>query len=245
MTLRRKVYICFLIYGYCYFYRLQKDSLDGQVVMFTYNIAKKIKKVLTVIRFFLNILDVLDESSYDLVLTEVADTVKDCGLNVLFNNAGVAPRSTRLQSVNSKDLTDTLITNTIAPIMLTKSFVPLLRKASKFYEDRPIGCQRAAIINMSSILGSIALNDIGGMYAYRISKAGLNAATKSISIDLKSANIMCVSIHPGWVKTDMGGLKAPLKVEEASEHIVNTVYSLNQDDNGMFIQPQNKLKLDW
>lgn len=56
---------------------------------------------------------------------------------------------------------------------------------------------------MSSILGSIEANSEGGLYAYRLSKAAINAATKSMSIDLKKDSILCVALHPGWVKTDM------------------------------------------
>lgn len=89
--------------------------------------------------------------------------------------------------------------NVVAPVMLAKLFIPLLKKAWEMNNSAPWGVQRAAIINMSSILGSIASNAEGSLYHYRVTKSGLNAATKSLSIDLKKDGIMAVSMHPGWV----------------------------------------------
>lgn len=97
---------------------------------------------------------------------------------------------------------------------------------------------------MSSSLGSIESNVEGGLYAYRLSKAGLNAATKSMSIDLKDNGILCVSMHPGWVQTDMGGTKAPMDVESSCQQMINTILNLNESNNGTFIQYDGKL-LKW
>lgn len=97
---------------------------------------------------------------------------------------------------------------------------------------------------MSSILGSIASNVEGGLYGYRVTKTGLNAATKSMSIDLKSDKILCVSMHPGWVKTDMGGSKAPLDVETSCNKMVETLTKLTYKNNGGFVQWDGK-ELPW
>lgn len=138
----------------------------------------------------------------------------------------------------------TFETNTVAPVMLTKAFLPLLKKASSTNNAKPLGIQRAAIINMSSILGSIEDNTQGGLYAYRLSKSALNAATKSMSIDLKNDSILCVAIHPGWVKTDMGGSHAPLTVETACKQMVGTFTTLSEPHNGGFVQYDGKM-LPW
>lgn len=61
-----------------------------------------------------------------------------------------------------------------------QALLPLIRKAAKFNNEKPYGVERATIVNMSSILGSIAANDNGGLYGYRMSKAAVNAATKSM-----------------------------------------------------------------
>lgn len=75
-------------------------------------------------------------------------------------------------------------------------------------------------------------------------QAALNAATKSMSIDLKSDNILAVNMHPGWVKTDMGGKNAPLDVEDSVVGIVKTLAKLNEKDNGGFVQYDGK-HLPW
>jgi len=157
------------------------------------------------------------------------------GLNVLFNNAGIAPKSARITAVRSQELMDALHTNTVVPIMLAKACLPLLKKAAKANESQPMGVARAAIINMSSILGSIQANTDGGMYAYRTSKSALNAATKSLSVDLYPQRIMCVSLHPGWVRTDMGGANAPLDVPTSTGQIVQTISQLGEKQNGGFV----------
>jgi len=104
--------------------------------------------------------------------------------------------------------------------------------------------RRAAILNMSSILGSIKKNTEGGMYAYRTSKVALNIATKSMSVDLLPSQILCVSLHPGWVRTDMGGSKAPLDVETATKKMVETIMTFEQKHNGGFYEYNGK-ELPW
>ena len=139
---------------------------------------------------------------------------------------------------------DVYSVNVVAPLMLSKAFVPLLKKASKANANDPIGITRAVIVNMSSILGSITSNVEGSLYHYRVTKSGLNAATKSLSIDLKGDGIMAVNMHPGWVKTDMGGEKAPLEISESCQGMVNQIFNLKSSHNGGFIQYDGK-SLPW
>ncbi|XP_055606488.1 C-factor isoform X2 [Uranotaenia lowii] len=189
-------------------------------------------------------IDLREVEQYDQFAQQVETIVRDNGLNVLFNNAGISPKSTRLNFVKSEDLVDTFVTNTVAPIMLTKALVPLLKKAAETNASAPIGPQKACIVNMSSILGSIEANSDGGLYGYRTSKAALNAATKSMSLDLKPNQIMAVAMHPGWVRTDMGGSKAPLSVEQSCKGMVKTVLGLGEQHNGGFLQYDGKA-LPW
>lgn len=191
-------------------------------------------------------MDVKEFDKYPEVVKQVEDVVKDQGLNVIFNSAGISPRSSFLgiKALKSNELMDVYAVNCVAPLMLTKAFVPLLRKASKNNKDEPLGISRAVIINMSSVLGSIASNVEGSLYHYRVTKSGLNAATKSLSIDLKNDGIMALSLHPGWVKTDMGGEKAPLKVEESCGQMVKTIFNITPSHNGAFIQYDGKA-LPW
>ncbi|KAI8435359.1 hypothetical protein MSG28_003681 [Choristoneura fumiferana] len=181
-------------------------------------------------------LDVTNTASYEELSSQVARVVGAGGLNLLVNNAGIATKFTKLNMVKVEQLVDNLTVNTVAPIMLTKSILPLLKQAAEANKEQPVGARRAAVLNMSSILGSIAQNDQGGFYPYRCSKAALNAATKSMSIDLKKDNILVAAMHPGWVKTDMGGKGAPLNVETSIAGIFETVEKLGEADSGKFLQ---------
>nr|CAD7450131.1 unnamed protein product [Timema bartmani] len=130
-------------------------------------------------------------------------------------------------------------------INISMAFLPLLKKAASQNPSLPFGVSRAAVVNMSSILGSITLNKKeGGFYPYRASKSALNAVTRSLSVDLKPDGIMALSLHPGWVKTDMGGASAPLSVQESATAIVRTLQSLGEKQNGAFLQFDGK-ELPW
>ncbi|XP_072944209.1 C-signal [Epargyreus clarus] len=189
-------------------------------------------------------LDVKDTSNYEDIANQISKTVGNEGLNLLINNAGVTTKFTKLNLVKAEQLLENLAVNTIAPIMLTKTLHPLLKQASEANSDKPMGAQRALIINMSSILGSIEANDQGGFYPYRCSKAALNAATKSMSIDLKKDKILVACVHPGWVRTDMGGKNAPLDVETSISGLFATIDKLGEEDSGKFLQYDGKV-LPW
>lgn len=189
-------------------------------------------------------IDLRQFNCYDKLIKNISDIVKDNGLNVLFNNAGVAPKSVRINYVKEKDFLETFTTNTIVPVMLAKACLSLLKTAAAKNKTNSLGVRRAAIINMSSIVGSMTSNTEGAMIPYRVSKAGLNAATKSLSIDLKTHKILCVSIHPGWVRTDMGGSKAPLDIKTSCNHIVDLLECLNEKHNGGFYQYDGQ-KIPW
>lgn len=150
------------------------------------------------------------------IVAQVQDKVQDAGLNVLFNSAGISPRSSfmGMKGLKTSELMDTFAVNCVAPLMLSKAFIPLLKQASESNKAAPLGVQRAVIVNMSSILGSVTLNTDGSLYHYRLTKTGLNNATKSLSIDLKKEGIMAVAMHPGWVKTDMGKSRRKLDVKQ-------------------------------
>ena len=153
-------------------------------------------------------------------------------MTCLINNAGVAPKATRYNLVKVEQMESTFRTNVIAPLFLTKAIIPLLKKNP-----------HSLIVNMSSILGSIENNQKvmnsggsgGGQYPYRSTKAALNMVTRSLSIDLEHANIGAISIHPGWVKTDMGGKYATLTPEESIEGVLNVITNYSDEQNGQFL----------
>ncbi|KAI5695127.1 uncharacterized protein LOC103513868 [Diaphorina citri] len=186
-------------------------------------------------------LDVTDFSKQqDVLFKDISDVVKDQGLNVLVNNAGIAAKFTRLGLLKPEQMTDHFLVNVTAPLMLTKTMLPLLKKASEANSAAPLGSSRAAIVNVSSIMGSIEDNTQGGFHPYRCSKAALNAATRSLSIDLKGDKIIATAMHPGWVKTDMGGSNAPLEVGAATAGIIQFIQSLGEAHNGGFFEYTGK-----
>ena len=73
------------------------------------------------------------------------------------------------------------------------------------------------------------------MYIYRSSKTGLNQVVKSLSVDLKPKGITVVSLHPGWVKTDMGGPNAPVSIDKSIEGMIKVIDRTDIKDTGRFL----------
>jgi len=95
--------------------------------------------------------------------------------------------------------------------------------------------ERGRIVTISSMLGSMSMNTSGGLYAYRASKAGVNAIMKSMSIDLASRGIIAIAQHPGWVRTDMGGQGADIDVHTSVSGMKKVIDGLNLADSGKFL----------
>ncbi|XP_049937313.1 C-factor-like isoform X1 [Schistocerca serialis cubense] len=182
-------------------------------------------------------LDVTDFSSLGGFAKDVEGIVGDEGLNLLINNAGISGNKTaKLADLKAEELAEIYKTNTIAPILLTQALVPLLRKAASHNASAQLGIGKAAIVNISSSLGSVSRNTFGGYYGYRESKAALNTSTRSISHELATDGILVMTLHPGWVKTDMGGKEADLTVEFSAAEIVKTLFKLGKEHQGAFLQ---------
>jgi NAD(P)-dependent dehydrogenase (short-subunit alcohol dehydrogenase family) len=117
---------------------------------------------------------VLNHETFTDVAEEVSSIVGEQGLNLLINNAGVSPRSTRIKFVTAEAMAETFAVNTTSPLMLTKALLPLLKAgASVFDEESDFCIKNAAVVNISSVLGSISNNigdHSGGLYPYRCSK---------------------------------------------------------------------------
>lgn len=185
--------------------------------------------------------DITDFTKHKSVIYDgIASVVKDNGLNVLLNNAGISSKFARIGLLKPEQMTEHFLVNVTAPLILTKSLLPLLKAASTAQSTEPLGSSRAAIVNVSSILASIADNKQGGFYPYRVSKSALNAATRSLSFDLKDDKILVTAMHPGWVKTDMGGANAPLEIGPATAGIVQFIQGLNESHNGLFFEYTGK-----
>ncbi|KFW02349.1 C-factor, partial [Fulmarus glacialis] len=176
----------------------------------------------------------------------VGSHLKDQGLNLLINNAGVSSHAT-LRSLDSQEMLSTFATNVVGPLQVAKEFLPFLEKAAKGAGKEGLSCSRAAVINVSTKLGSIGLClgvPEAPMYPYRASKAAQNMVTRCMAADLQDKGILCTAIHPGWVKTDMGTEKAPLMVEHSVRGILTVLASLSQDTSGAFLDWEGN-RLPW
>lgn len=191
-------------------------------------------------------LDVTDHSAYPKIVEEVSNIVgADEGLNLLINNAGVLPSErTNPGGVTPQMMRDAFEVNTVAPLFLTKAFLPLLTTAANKNANNPIGISRAAAIMMSTAVASIAENSGGGVTAYRCSKTALNMAMKNLSIELKDTGIITMAMHPGWVKTDMGGPNGMLDTEECASTMLKTLESLDESKMASFLR-YNGTSIQW
>jgi NAD(P)-dependent dehydrogenase (short-subunit alcohol dehydrogenase family) len=131
-------------------------------------------------------------------------------LDVLVNNAGVLPdpKSARAATVDPDVVRDALETNVIGALAVTQACLPLMRKNGY-----------GRIVNLSSELAQLASMGTGTP-AYRVSKAGLNALTRTLAAELAGTNIKVNTMSPGWVRSDMGGPSAPRSLEQGADTAV-------------------------
>ena len=100
--------------------------------------------------------------------------------------------------------------------------------------DHIVGSERRLVVTITSGMGSLAENTSGGSIAYRSSKAAVNMVMRSAAIDLAPRGITCVLVNPGWVRTDMGGPKAPLSPQESVTAMRRLIETLGPDQSGKF-----------
>jgi NAD(P)-dependent dehydrogenase (short-subunit alcohol dehydrogenase family) len=153
-----------------------------------------------------------------------AASVGDVPIDVLINNAGVTGKRAGLLDLELGEVMRTFDTNALGPIRVTRALLPNLRRGAG-----------KRVAHISSGLGSISDNTTGGVYGYRMSKAALNMASKSMSVDLRGEGIISVVLNPGWVKTDMGGPSAPTEVEESVRRMLGIIDGLTLEQSGSFI----------
>lgn len=154
-------------------------------------------------------------------------------VDVLINNAGVRIKPDGLPEVGFGGPTQMYQINTLGPLRVTGALLPLLRRA-----------KGAKIINMSSAMGSVTDNTTGGSYGYRMSKAALNMATRSLALDLQPEGILAVVLSPGWVKTDMGGPQATTNVADSALGLIQVIDRLTPADSGGYFDYQGN-RLAW
>jgi NAD(P)-dependent dehydrogenase (short-subunit alcohol dehydrogenase family) len=149
-------------------------------------------------------------------------------IDILFNNAGVrGGHHQSLGDVDAEAWLQTLRVNTIAPLKMAEAFIPHVARS-----------QRRIIATMGSIMGSIAENSTGNQYIYRSAKAAVHMVGRCLAVDLRSQGIISVLLHPGWVRTDMGGPDAPVSPAESATGLRRVLAGLHLEDSGRFFDLQ-------
>ena len=157
---------------------------------------------------------------------ELKQAIGDQTIDLLIANAGVL--GPELQAFGQTDY------HLWAEVFAINSMAPL-RLAEHFFDNLKDG-ERRTLLCISSIMGSIALNNEGGSYLYRSSKAALNAVVKNMAIDLAGDGIHVLAIHPGWVKTEMGGEGATLEASDCAVTLLETLDKLPAGTTGQFLR---------
>jgi NAD(P)-dependent dehydrogenase (short-subunit alcohol dehydrogenase family) len=159
-------------------------------------------------------------------LAALATSLAEHPVDVLINNAGrmALPKHQGLGHFDRGLWHDLFDINLFTPMRLAELFAGHLERSG-----------RGRVVTISSPLGSIGQNDDGGLYAYRASKAGVNAIMKSLAADLADRGIIALALSPGWVRTDMGGPRADLEVETSVRGMKKVIDALRPEDSGKFM----------
>ncbi|MDE2295190.1 MAG: SDR family oxidoreductase [Gammaproteobacteria bacterium] len=172
--------------------------------------------------------DVTDHAAIDALATDLAGTPID----VLLNVAGVLVANPFGQSDYERWM-NSIRVNVFGPMKVSEAFV-----------DHVTASEQRKIVTLTSVLGSIGGNEAGGMYDYRSTKAAVNAVMKSMSVDLAGRRIIAVPIHPGWVRTDMGGSRAEVDVATSVTGLRAVIAGLTIAQSGRFLTFQGA-ELPW
>ncbi|XP_035218473.1 C-factor-like [Stegodyphus dumicola] len=181
-------------------------------------------------------MDVTLQEELEVARTIVEEIVGDRGLTLLINNAGILQREA-FPYVTPENLELHFRVNTVAPLMVLQTMLPLLEKAASFHSDG-MSIRKAAVLNISSTLGSITNAGFAKelkVPGYQISKAALNMAMRVTAASIREKGILVIMMCPGWVKTDMGGPDAQLTPDESVGAILKTLTTLNEIHHGILM----------
>lgn len=163
--------------------------------------------------------DTRDATAIAAAVARIAEPV-----DILVANAGAyGPMRQAATDMDFDGALDLLSVNTLGPLRVAQACLPQVRRGAN-----------PRIILMSSRLGSMA---VGGTFnvAYRASKAGLNRIAQCLAADLEPEGVTVIALHPGWVRTDMGGPAADIGVEESAAGVIRLCEMLTLRDTGRFL----------
>lgn len=168
-------------------------------------------------------LDVNDDEQIHEVANELGR--RTTALDVIINNAGIYPEGAPTREFGSllrPDVMRVVETNAISALMVTQALYPLLKRG-----------ENKRIIMVSSHMGSLERGG-GRAYAYRMSKAAMNMAARTLANDLEANGVTTITLHPGYVSTTMGGPGGAITPDESAAAIRKIAQKLQPSDNGMF-----------
>jgi NAD(P)-dependent dehydrogenase (short-subunit alcohol dehydrogenase family) len=161
-------------------------------------------------------IDVSDEAS----VKKLAAALEPASVSLLVNNAGLL-ESTSLDHLDLDAIRRQFEVNALGPLRVTHALLPAMQAGGK-------------VALITSRMGSIGDNSSGGGYGYRMSKAALNAAGKSLALDLAGRDISVAILHPGYVRTDMTGHGGLIDVEESASGLLERIDGLTAANSGTF-----------
>ncbi len=157
-------------------------------------------------------------------INELKTQLGETPIDILFNNAGVyAAESAEFGSSDAVVWLDAFKVNVISPMKMMEVFV-----------ENVANSDRKIMANMSSKMGSIAETSTDGSIAYRSTKSALNMVIARVALDLKEKGIITLALHPGWVRTDMGGANADFSTEESAISLIKIMNNASIKDTGKF-----------
>jgi NAD(P)-dependent dehydrogenase (short-subunit alcohol dehydrogenase family) len=157
----------------------------------------------------------------------------DRPIDILINNAGIiGPDRQSTLDMDFDGFAQTLAVNVLAPLRIAQAFLPHLKRG-----DRP------RLMTVSSSMGSMSYASSDHL-AYRASKAAVNKVTQGLATDLQRSGIAVAAIHPGWVRTDMGGRGADIEAGQSAKGILDVADRLDLAGTGKFLR-YDGLEMAW
>ena len=160
----------------------------------------------------------------------VAKKLHGRSIDLLINNAGILSNET-LDEIDFAGIRQQFEVNAIGPLRVATALLGNLKSGSR-------------IAMLTSRMGSMADNSSGAYYGYRMSKAALNAAAKSLAIDLRDRGIAVGIFHPGYVKTRMTGFNGDVEAGDAARRLFDRIEELNLENSGRFVHANGE-PLPW
>lgn len=191
------------------------------------NLQKTYGKRLIIIK-----MDVGDDWSVETAKQEL----KDQSLDILINNAGIHPEESYspLEQFDFNVALQTFNINSLGPLRVIKAFLPNVEKGTT-----------KTIVNISSEAGSISNNFRDREFDYCMSKTSVNMASVILQKYIRPKGIKVLAIHPGWMKTDMGGPKADIDAVTAADCIVALIDKYKSDIDGPLYIDYKGNELSW